>query len=403
MSFPLSTRGTAAPSLVVPVLGRVTFSSRSRPERRDHVLVSARLPGPEELAGHAAVLTAERLDGRALAEVARAGVPAIHGALSLSHLAEGDVVALQPGGYVRTLYRIGSPHNALFATDMCNSWCVMCSQPPKPVDDGAARTAELLRLVELIDPETKELGITGGEPTLLGEGFIRIVRRCKELLPVTALHVLSNGRMFYYASLAAELAAIDHPDLMVGIPLYSDLDWEHDHVVQAPGAFHQTMVALHNLGRHQVPVEVRVVLHRLTWRRLPDFAEFLYRNLPFAAHVALMGLEPVGFAVPNLDALWIDPFDYRDELRRATLFLAARGMPVSIYNHPLCVVPRELWPYCRRSISDWKNDDLPVCADCAVRQRCGGFFTSALRRRRYSAHISPISHDEPGPGFATLP
>jgi hypothetical protein len=98
----------------------------------------------------------------------------------------------------------------------------------------------------------------------------------------------------------------------------------------------------------------------------------------------------MGFAVPNLDQLWIDPWDYRTELREATLSLAARGMRPSIYNHQLCVVPEDLWPFCRKSISDWKNDYLPVCDGCAVQGDCGGFFASSVKRR-ISAHVAPLA------------
>ncbi len=33
-----------------------------------------------------------------------------------------------------------------------------------------------------------------------------------------------------------------------------------------------------------------------------------------------------------------------------------------IYNHQLCLIPRELWPWTVRSISDWKNEYHPECA-----------------------------------------
>ena len=68
--------------------------------------------------------------------------------------------------------------------------------------------------------------------------------------------------------------------------------------------------------------------------------------------------------------------------------LSRREMNVSIYNHQLCVIPSEVWPFARKSISDWKNEYLDVCDECAVKQRCGGFFSSAKIHR--SAHIAPI-------------
>lgn len=378
--IPLGSYGKAS-NIASSVLGCVTFEDVDPSVRQDYVRVVEAVNGAD-LSGYAALLVREAMsaDAREL--------PIVH-SLSVDHLQAGDVIALDSHGYVRTLYRRNSPHNALFATDRCNSYCLMCSQPPKKVDDQS-RVWELLRLIDLIDPETKELGITGGEPTLLKDGLIEILAKCKERLPNTAIHILSNGRLFCYESFARRLAAVGHPDLMIGIPVYSDLDHEHDYVVQANGAFNQTMTGLHNLGRYGVPVEIRVVVHALTYQRLPRLAEFLYRNLTFASHVALMGLELMGLAIPNLNTLWLDPWDYRQQLREATLFLAARGMNVSVYNHQLCTVSEDIWPYCRKSISDWKNEYLPVCNDCSKRTDCGGFFTSVVQRR-VSAHIKPIA------------
>jgi len=118
------------------------------------------------------------------------------------------------------------------------------------------------------------------------------------------------------------------------------------------------------------------VIHRDNAARLPALARFVYRNLTFASHVAFMGLEVVGLAKANSGALWMDPLDYLAELEAAVLALSRRGMSVSIYNHQLCVMPLSLWNYSRRSISDWKVEYAPECAECAARAECGGFFAN---------------------------
>jgi hypothetical protein len=74
------------------------------------------------------------------------GVPVVLGCTT-DHLSDGDVVSISPTGHVRTLYRRQSKSNTLFATDRCNSLCVMCSQPPREVDDSG-RAAELIRLID---------------------------------------------------------------------------------------------------------------------------------------------------------------------------------------------------------------------------------------------------------------
>jgi His-Xaa-Ser system radical SAM maturase HxsC len=263
----------------------------------------------------------------------------------------------------------------------------MCSQPPRDIDD-AWLVDEILDVIPLIDPATVEIGFSGGEPTLLGDGLLRILAMAKSYLPHTAVHLLSNGRTFSDESFTRAFASIEHPDLMVGIPVYSDNSTIHDYVVQADGAFDETIRGILNLKRLRQRVEIRVVVHRQTYARLPQLAEFIARNLTFVDHVALMGLEITGFTRANLDALWIDPFDYRAELATAALLLERSGMRVSIYNHQLCTIDPRVWHLARKSISDWKNEYIDACDGCLERSACGGFFASG--RSRYSAHIAAI-------------
>lgn len=310
---------------------------------------------------------------------------------SLEYLSQGDIVRISPQvGELWVMYRRSSPFNAMLLTEQCNSDCLMCSQPPKPHNDRYLVDA-YLEAIPLMDPATLELGITGGEPTLLGDRLFEIIERCRENLPATALHMLTNGRMFQYLRLAHRLGQLQHPDLVLGVPVYSDLAGQHDFVVQAKGAFDQTIRGILNLARCGIRVELRVVLHAQTIDRLPQLAEFLARNLPFVSHVALMGLEMMGYVRMNMDALWCDSVDYQAQLVRAVEILDRSGLNISIYNHQLCVLPTALWPFARKSISDWKNEYANECQQCAVRERCGGFFSSATVRR--SRAIQPFDTD----------
>src|SRR5208337_865904 len=118
--------------------------------------------------------------------------------------------------------------------------------------------------------------------------LVRLLRALKGHLPNTAIHVLSNGRRFADLRFAGSIAALEHNDLMIGIPVYSDISNIHDYVVQADGAFDETIRGILNLKRYKQKVEIRVVLHKQTFARLPQLAEFIARNLLFVDHVALM-------------------------------------------------------------------------------------------------------------------
>lgn len=296
---------------------------------------------------------------------------------TLSYLQQGDVIRIDPlRQSINVLYRRASPSNSLLVTERCDNYCVMCSQPPRRHDDSWI-VDELRQVIPLMSPETREIGITGGEPALLGHALVEIVASLAKHLPRTAVHVLSNGRQFSRLEFARQLARVQHPDLMIGIPLYSDLPEEHDFVVQAGGAFSETIRGILNLARVGVKLELRSVIHRETYVRLPDLAHFISRNLLFVDHVALMGLEPMGFARTNIEALWIDPLDYQDQLRTAVQVLDRSGLRVSIYNHPLCVLDLALHSYARKSISDWKNTYTDACRGCELKAVCGGLFASS--------------------------
>ncbi len=365
------------------LIGRIAKSIADPAERGDSIFFHDGVsPPPAGLAGYMAILSSSE----SLPDLAGT-MPTVWTVKSLDYLADGDVVLLTPSGFVRVLYRRRSAHNFLLVAENCNSYCLMCSQPPRPVDD-LAKVDEHLRAIELMDRETGSLGLTGGEPTLLGDRLLEIIERCKVHLPRTALHVLTNGRAFADASFARSLAGIGHPDLMLGIPLYSDVDFEHDYVVQSPAAFDETVMGLYALGEAGVPVEIRVVLHRQTCRRLPRLAEFIARNFPFASQIALMGLEVTGLTLAHPDELWIDPAEYQRELRFAVEHLEGSGMAVRLYNHQLCVLDRRLWAYAVKSISDWKRAYLEACERCLLREACGGVFETS--HGKHSAHLRPV-------------
>jgi His-Xaa-Ser system radical SAM maturase HxsC len=178
---------------------------------------------------------------------------------------------------------------------------------------------------------------------------------------------------------------------MAGIPIYSVIDHVHDYVVQAQGAFDETVLGILKLKDRAQAVEVRVVLHSITAPRIVETSRWLARNLPFADHVALMGLENTGFAIANEPILWIDPVDYRDDLEEAVAILHGARMRVSVYNLQRCVLAPSVWPFAVRSISDWKNDYVPECDECSEKDQCSGFFSSG--RPRYSRGISAIRRE----------
>jgi His-Xaa-Ser system radical SAM maturase HxsC len=353
-------------------------------DRANFALISDKKLEPDQIRGFSFILT--NLPAEDVAHDIT--TPLLHSIPSCAHLNDGDIVAGDGRtGRLRTIYRRGSKHNVLFTTEACNSLCLMCSQPPKQIDPNL-RVSLLLKQIALLDPDTEIMCITGGEPTLLGDNLFTIISVCRDKYPDMPLHMLTNGRTFKDYTFSRKYAGIRHPNITAAIPLYADVDYLHDYVVQAEGAFFQTLNGIHNLGLLEQQIEIRIVVHKQTYKRLPQLSEFIFRNMPFVKHITFMGLEITGYTKFNLDSLWIDPHDYQEQLEEAVLALADFGMNVSIYNHQLCILRKSLWPFARASISDWKNVYDEECSNCDLRAKCGGFFkwNPAIR----SSHLKAI-------------
>ena len=310
----------------------------------------------------------------------------------LRYLSEGDLVRYNRlNGSLRVLYRPRIRFNALLLTERCNHFCLMCSQPPRDIDDGFI-VKDLLESIPMMARNSGEICLSGGEPTLTGDGFYEIIESAKKHLPDTSLHVLTNGRHFNKVHNAQRLAEINHPDLMLGVPVYSDHPATHNFIVQGDNAFDETIRAIINLKAQGVKVEIRFVLHKYTVTRIREFGEFICRNLLFVDHVAFMGLETIGFAKSNIEELWVEPSSYMEDLSYACKLIAKFGGKPSVYNSQLCLLKADSFPFYRRSISDWKNEFLPECSNCFGKSHCCGFFAS--NQKYHSDQLKPFETNE---------
>jgi His-Xaa-Ser system radical SAM maturase HxsC len=376
--FPVLNSATEASYLVVVT----KFDKLPEVVRKRRALLSK---SAEEGKGYKAILVKQQSNGE---ECCASDIFKISD--EYDYLDEGDVIRLDSrSGSFRCLYRKNSRHNTILLTEQCDHYCLMCSQPPKENDDSWLLT-EAFELISLMHPDTDRIGFTGGEPTLYGDKFIELLHHTRRSLPNTGIDILTNGRAFKDREFAKKYALVNHPNMLVGIPIYSDDPVRHEYIVQSKGAFDETVRGILNLKELKQKVEIRVVIHKQTIDRLVKTCEFLARNLLFVDHVALMGLEIMGFTRPNLDLLWIDPYEYKDILSEAVAVLNSYGMTASVYNHQLCTVNPDVHRNCSKSISDWKNEYLEECVACTKRLDCGGLFSSS-KQHRHSKYIKAFA------------
>lgn len=322
-------------------------------------------------------------------------------ASGLSNVEWVDAIGLQSGDIVSAipdrceasiLYRESDLHHGLQMTNRCNSYCLMCSQPPTPQEDSWM-VQEAIDVIRHLENSPAVLGLSGGEPLLLGHHLRTVLDSVANMHPSTRVEILTNGRLLENSDQSKLLLdGLNTPTTWL-VPLYGHADFLHDFVVQAPGAFEQTIAGLLNLQQYHQPIQLRIVLIRPVLEVLPELCMFIGRNLPFVKEVALMACEPIGFALANREHCEVDLLEWEDVIQQAALQLTRHSLRFLFMNTPLCALPKPLRRHAHRSISDWKNVYTPTCDTCDMKPDCSGFFSWHERGWKPSRVIKVLNEE----------
>lgn len=275
-------------------------------------------------------------------------------------------------------FRKNDNDNILFVTSRCSNNCIMCCQPPSADSNYPSLLAYNNHLIDTADPDTEEICITGGEPTLIGEDLFSYMDKIWSNLPNVTIQILTNGRKFSDISYLSDFIKHIKGKIYFGIPLHSDNYIDHDFISGANNSFYQTIEGLHNLGKLHYDIELRIILLKQNAERLPKISDFIIMNLPFVSQVSFMGLEIIGHAYDNFDLVAIHPSLLKDNLSKAVYILEDSGIKPRIFNLPLCLLPEHLWIYSCKSISNWKLKYADQCESCFLKNNCCGLFSTSL-------------------------
>ena len=352
-----------------PIVGVVTREGRPFYARSKHVQATGSI-GLDSL-GYAGCVTSGGKGGFLHPDC-------VYEAEDQGRLSEGDIVTLRADGCVSVVWEARSSQNSLLLTEACNCLCRMCPQPPRKHDPELLRQAGAI-LDLLRGRRLEALCLTGGEPTILGEKFIKILNRCVTEHPEAIINILTNAKLFSDLNFTKEVASVANSKTVFCVSLHSDVDSIHDSIVGKKGSYVDTQTGIYNLARCGCHIEIRHVITKLNYKRLNRFSEQMFSYFPFCAHYAFMGLEIQGNAIENFDDVNVDPGQYMEQLEEAVLTMRRGGLNVSVYNAPLCLCSEKVRPLARKSISGWKNVFPPQCADCFERGNCAGFFGTSAR------------------------
>lgn len=305
-------------------------------------------------------------------------------------LSVGDVLEISDSNcYVH--YSSTSNDNCIVVTNACNERCINCPQPDKTKNPGLPeRNAQLIKL---LPKDVQLIALTGGEPTVDFPELLHLIKALYARNADVHIDVLTNGIELSDFSRMAELGkALKKQTSTFCITLYGDIPSIHDAHTRTPGSFAKVHRALHHLAYYGYSIELRYLITSMNYQRLPAFIEYVYDNFPFIDHISIMGMEFSGDAAVNAKQLFVAGDVYKTLLLAAVQKAVMRDIPIFIYNHQVCLLPKQLWRFAVASISDWKTGYYSQCDQCDVKGYCGGVFTTS-DPDYIPATITPISLD----------
>lgn len=270
-------------------------------------------------------------------------------------------------------------------TMACNERCPFCNVPMEDYARPTPPAEETWREVEaFLASGEQTLTISGGEPTLLRRRLLEVIRRARGAgVPWVELQtnavLIDDG----YAEALAEAGLTS-----AFVSLLSHVAEHHDALAGLEGAFGRCVEGIRALIRHGVRVTLNPVTAYPTQALLPDYVDFVARELPGVGFLSLSAVQPHGRARVGAEDLLPDYSVLGPAIEEARQRAVAHGIEVvnPYCGLPLCVgwaddLSRSVEAF-EAARGGWRDtpgienqgdkSHGPPCADCALRTRCGG-------------------------------
>ncbi|MCO4763187.1 MAG: radical SAM protein [Myxococcales bacterium] len=267
----------------------------------------------------------------------------------------------------------------------CNNRCVFCVQGDKRDTEPCRSPENVHQMLTEKRKTCDSVVFTGGEVSLR-EDLPAQVRHAKAL-GYRSIQIQTNGRRMSYAPYLDALIEAGATELAPA--LHGANAQTHDELVQAKGAFRQTVKAIRLAQKRGLPVVLNSVIVQSNVAQLPAmvrlFIQLGVRQSQFAFVHAL------GTAAQRFDTVVPRYRDVMPYLREALLLGERAGLTMMAEAVPLCqmgdlrrFVSEDVMPETTivdskltiESYADWRHAEGkahgPPCTDCALRQACEG-------------------------------
>ncbi len=268
-------------------------------------------------------------------------------------------------------------------TFKCNNNCLTCINdmvyhPEKKVlgkkDCVYVPTDQIKSKIDsLKDLEDNTMSFTGGEPTISDDFFELLEYTRKKYEDDILIFVVSNGRMFSSKSFLEKMVSTLPPDgnNRFGIAIFGHQPKLHDTITRAKGSFDQTVKGVKNLLNKGYDVELRIIINRMNYKKLPEIAEWISENLKEVFRVVMIHMKYTGNAIKNIEKIKVKLSESNNYAVDAAEIMEKNGLNVRMFHFPLCTIPKKHWDKAKgvtKQKEELKFSDK--CEECSAKYEC---------------------------------
>lgn len=196
--------------------------------------------------------------------------------------------------------------------------------------------------------------VSGGEPTLykdLPEIFNYIHESGLKI------GILSNSLRFADETFCRSFIDSVGCDFELTTAFHSHIAEEHDRITGIKGSFEKSLKGVYNLINAGVIVTIKHVINGISYKKLPEFAEWIYYAFPDSVSWVVCNMDLCGEALNNnaLTAVYFDESKaYLEDALEIVISYHRneRHRNVSVFNTPLCCIDPYYWNFLRKYESE---------------------------------------------------
>jgi len=216
----------------------------------------------------------------------------------------------------------------------CNNYCTFCRLNRRTKN----KTFTQIKKELILASRRGEYVILGGGEPLLRKDFFKILNFAQDI-PIHKIYLHTNGRLFFYRSLAEEIGKTKLQRLI--IPFFG-LEKLHDKTTNVKGSFFQSVEGIKNLKKFapNLKIQANIYVSSVNINSLLNLVRFLtYLNLDEFRFIFLSDLYNLikinPFYLPSVSSVI-------SSLKQISTFLKDNKINYYIVGIPFCILPLSL-------------------------------------------------------------